>query len=76
MMEVIRHSTGGHIGAISVVSTLRTMEVGESWVTNMQEVDFAYCQVCASRFGLTTGRKYQVSSPKEFEGKIVITRLA
>lgn len=51
------------------------MEVGESWTTNMQEVDFAYCQVCASRFGLTTGRRYQVNSPKEFEGKIVITRV-
>lgn len=74
-MEVIKHTTGGHIGAISVVNTLRTMAVGEQWTTNMQEVDFNYCQVCASRFGLTTGRRYQVSSPREFEGKIVITRV-
>ena len=51
------------------------MEVGESWTTNMQEVDFAYCQVCASRFGLTTGRRYQVNSPKEKKKKIVITRV-
>jgi len=74
-MEVIKHTTGGHIGAISVVNTLRTMAVGEQWTTNMQEVDFNYCQVCASRFGLTSGRRYQVSSPREFEGKIVITRV-
>ena len=75
-MEVIKHSTGSHVGAISVVNTLRTMEIGEQWETSMNEVDFLYCQVCASRLGLTEGKKYTVSSPKEFKGKIIITRIS
>lgn len=50
------------------------MEVGEVWETSMDEVDYNYCMVCASRLKLTKGYRYKVSSPMSMNRKIIITR--
>ncbi len=73
-MEIIKHTTGKAIGQISVLNTIQTMEVGEEWLTNKEEVKLTYAQVCCSKYGTDTGKLFQVSSPKEANGQIKITR--
>lgn len=74
-MEVIRHTTGPHVGAISVVRTIATMMPGDTWTTHSDEVQLAYAQVACSRYGFISGRRYTVSSPRSAEGEITITRV-
>jgi hypothetical protein len=74
-MEIIRHTTGPHVGAISVVRTIATMAPGDTWNTHSGEVQLAYAQVACSRYGILTGRRYSVSSPRTAEGEITITRV-
>jgi len=74
-MDIIRHTTGAYVGAISVARTIETMEPGETWETNTQEVSLSNAQVACSRYGYTSGRRYTVSCPRSAEGVITITRV-
>ncbi len=73
-MKIIKHTTGKAIGHISVLNTIRTMEVGEEWLTNKKDVKLSYAQVCCSKYGTDTGKLFHISSPKEANGQIKITR--
>ena len=48
-MEIIRHNTGKDAGRISVLHTLHTMEVGETWNAPETEVVLEYARNCCSR---------------------------
>lgn len=74
-MEIIKHTSGKAIGQISVQNTIATMEVGESWTTQPDEIKLGYAQVCCSKYGAETGKQFHVSSPKEAAGKITIQRI-
>lgn len=75
-MEIKRHPFGPYEGRISVRHTIATMEVGEVWETNMEEVDLNYAQNCCSTYGRETGWNFTVSSPRSLNGQIIITRTA
>ena len=75
-MEVIRHTSGKTIGAISVRNTLETMEVGDWWATSQEEINLSYAQTCASKYGAETGKQFHVSAPRELKGRIIIKRIA
>lgn len=75
-MTIVRHTTGTYAGQISVLKTIESMEVGESWHTNMQEVKLTYAQACTSRYGFFSGRRYTVNGGRKLNGQIIITRTA
>ena len=75
-MEIVYHTTGTHRGAVSVLNTIATMEVGETWQTNSSEVQLAYVQVCCSRYGWNTGKRFTVNAARRLNGQIIITRIA
>ena len=74
-MEIITHTSGKAIGQIAVLNTLATMEVGESWTTQPDEIKLTYAQTCCSQLKAETGKQFHVSSPKEADGKITIRRI-
>ncbi len=74
-MEIIIHTTGSAIGKVAVQPTLATMEVGDVWTTQPDEIKLNYAQVCASRYGTESGKQFHVSSPKEANGQITIKRI-
>ena len=73
-MEVITHNTGKDAGRISVLHTLHTMEVGETWNAPETEVVLEYARNCCSRYGHLSGKTFTVSSPRANAGMIEITR--
>lgn len=64
-----------HAGRISVLNTISTMEVGETWTTNMDEVQLPYAQVCCSRYGFFNDKRFTVSAPRSMKGSITIKRV-
>ena len=73
-MEIIRHNTGKDAGRISVLHTLHTMEVGETWNAPETEVVLEYARNACSRYGHISGKTFTVSSPRANAGMIEITR--
>lgn len=73
-MEIIYHTTGSHRGAISVLNTIATMEVGEVWTTHVSEVQLPYVQVCCSRYGFLRGKRFTVQASRALDGQIIVTR--
>ncbi len=74
-MEIIKHTSGRAIGRISVLHTIATMNEGEVWETNQEEVKLTNAQVCCSKYGAETGKQFHVSSPKDANGQITIRRI-
>lgn len=75
-MEIIKHTSGRAIGRVSVLHTISTMDVNETWETNQEDVKLTNAQVCCSKYGAATGKRFWVSSPKEANGQIIIKRIA
>ena len=73
-MEIIRHKTGKDAGRISVLHTLHTMEVGETWNAPETEVVLEYARNCCSRYGHISEKTFTVNAPKDRDGVILITR--
>jgi len=73
-MEIIRHNTGKDAGRISVLHTIATMEVGESWFPTEEEVVREYVRNACSRYSHISGKAFTVNAPRENAGKIEITR--
>jgi hypothetical protein len=73
-MEIIRHNTGKDAGHISVLHTIRTMEIGETWDAPESDVVVEYARNACSRYSYISGRAYTVNAPKDREGIIRITR--
>lgn len=73
-MEILTNLNGKAAGKISVLRTIATMEPGEQWETNEQEVLLAYAQQCCSKYGRLSGKSFTVNSPASLGGQIIITR--
>jgi hypothetical protein len=73
-MEIIRHNTGKDAGRISVLHTIATLAVGETWLTNEEEVIREYARNACSRYSHITGKAFTVHSPRANDGLIEITR--
>lgn len=73
-MKIITHNTGKDAGRISVLHTIATMEVGETWAVEEGHVVREYARNACSRYGHISGKTFSVSAPKENAGMIEITR--
>ena len=73
-MEIIRHNTGKDAGRISVLHTIATMEVGESWAVEDGLVVREYARNACSRYAHLSGKAFTVNAPRENAGMIEITR--
>ena len=73
-MEVITHNTGKDAGRISVLHTIATMDVGETWAVEDSLVVREYARNACSRYGHISGKTFTVSSPRANAGMIEITR--
>ena len=72
-MEIVRHTTGRTAGAISVLNTIETMQVGDVWIADPAEVRISTVYTTCSEFSVLHNVAFSVSL-KEHEGKITITR--
>lgn len=75
-MEIIRSEKGKNKGRISVARTLVTMQVGETWNTTTNEIDYDYTRVAAHKLSRAFDRLYCVSHTIDMGEAIVITRIA
>jgi hypothetical protein len=73
-MEVITHNTGKDAGRISVLHTIATMDLGESWAIEEGLAVLEYVRNACSRYGHLSGKTFTVSSPRANAGMIEITR--
>ena len=73
-MKVITHNTGKDAGRISVLHTIATMEVGESWAVEEGPVVREYARNACSRYAHISGKAFTVNAPRENAGMIEITR--
>lgn len=73
-MEVIIHNTGKDAGRISVLHTIATMELGETWAVEEGPVVLEYARNACSRYGHISGKTFTVNAPKDRDGVILITR--
>ncbi len=73
-MKVITHNTGKDAGRISVLHTIATMEVGESWAVEEGQVVREYARNACSRYSHISGKAFTVNAPRENAGMIEITR--
>ena len=73
-MKVIIHNTGKDAGRISVLHTIATMELGETWAVEEGPVVLEYARNACSRYGHISGKTFTVSSPRANAGMIEITR--
>lgn len=73
-MEIIKHNTGKDAGRISVLHTIATMEVGESWAVEEGLVVREYARNACSRYSHISGKAFTVNAPRENGGMIEITR--
>ena len=73
-MDIIRHNTGKDAGRISVLHTIATMDVGETWPIDSEAVVLDYARNACSRYGHISGKTFTVSSPRANAGLIEITR--
>lgn len=73
-MEVIKHNTGKDAGRISVLHTIATMAVGETWAVDDGLVVREYARNACSRYGHISGKAFTVNAPRENAGMIEITR--
>lgn len=74
-MEIIKHNTGKDAGRISVLHTIATMEVGESWAVEEGLVVREYARNACSRYAHISGKGFTVNAPRENAGMIEITRV-
>jgi len=73
-MEIIRHNTGKDAGRISVLHTIATLAVGETWAVEEGLVVREYARNACSRYGHISGKAFTVNAPRENAGMIEITR--
>jgi len=73
-MEVIKHNTGKDAGRVSVLHTIATMAVGETWAVEDGLVVREYARNACSRYGHISGKAFTVNAPRENAGLIEITR--
>lgn len=72
MQEVIA-TKGQAFGRLSLLSTLRTMKVGEVWTTSTREVNVPVLRSRASNIGATDGSRFSVRTADD--GTVTVTRV-
>lgn len=74
-MQIIKNKNGRAKGKICVTETLASMEVGETWTTSTNVVDYNYLSTACSIMTKKNGFIFQTSNRAELKGKITITRI-
>ena len=73
-MEIIKHNTGKDAGRISVLHTIATLEVGETWAVEEDLVVREYARNACSRYGHISGKAFTVNAPRENAGRLGVDR--